>query len=163
MESLAHSFNLESYKQIRAEVTGLLARIENLFRYSLVVMATVFAWLIVQAFGLTESGATCLKLPREVLTPAWFIPPAFVVLCGLLVLAAYVRVRQMGAYLEKCETALGVPDLSWERHLAPQLPIFATITAVCWALMIAAAFFGAQQGHTILEQKLPSCTQAASK
>lgn len=67
MEPLAHSFNLESYKQIRAEVAVLLTRIENLFRYSLVVMATVFAWLVTQAFGLTESGVTCLKLPREVL------------------------------------------------------------------------------------------------
>lgn len=69
----------------------------------------------------------------------------------------------MGDYLEKCETALGVPELSWERYLAPKPPIFTTITAASWALMIAVAFFGAIQGSTILEQKLCSCTQPAIK
>ena len=34
-------FAVESYKQIRSEVSVLLARIENLFRYALVVSATL--------------------------------------------------------------------------------------------------------------------------
>lgn len=90
MDSLAHSFGIESYKQIRAEVGVLLARIENLFKYSLLATASVFAWLLTQSFGLNEKGLTCLKLPREALDMAWWIPPTFVLLCGVVVLATHI-------------------------------------------------------------------------
>ena len=43
MDEDARAFHLEEYRQLRAEVIGLLSRIEALFRYSLVVFASVFA------------------------------------------------------------------------------------------------------------------------
>lgn len=161
MDTQKHSFNVESYKQIRAEVAILLGRIETLFRYSLVVIASVFSWLVSQSFGLTDLGETCLKLPVAALFPAWLIPPAFVVLSGVITLATYIRILQMGEYLKVCELHLGHVWLSWELFIKPKWPLFTVTTGAAWALMLGAAAFGAWQGWCILADYHPPCTGAA--
>ncbi|MDS4076968.1 MAG: hypothetical protein RKO68_13580 [Candidatus Accumulibacter sp.] len=139
MDESKHSFGIESYKQIRAEVAVLLARIENLFRSSLIASSAVFAWVLTQAFSVTDKAAICLKLPKEALVIAWWIPPAFIALSGFITLATHIRVMQMSGFLAKCETELGVPELSWEAYLQPKPPLFTITTVLAWLLMLAAA------------------------
>ena len=46
---------------------------------------------------------------------------------------------QMSGFLAKCETELGVPELSWEAYLQPKPPLFTITTVLAWLLMLAAA------------------------
>jgi hypothetical protein len=155
MEATCHDFGVESYKQIRSEVAILLSRIENLFRYSLLATSTVFAWLLTQAFGVTDKAAFCLKLPKEALTIAWWIPPAFIVLSGVITLATHIRVLQMSGFLKQCEETLGHPKLSWEAYLGPKPPLFTVITTIAWVLMLGAAVYAASVGLSL--NSLPFC------
>src|SRR6266702_4586599 len=84
IEKDQRDFHFGEYTQIRAEAVSLLTRIESLFRYSLIVTATVYAWLIVHTVGLLgpSVGVTCLKLPAQLLKYGWWIPPSFVFLAG---------------------------------------------------------------------------------
>lgn len=157
MDQAKHDFGVESYKQIRAEVAVLLARIENLFRYSLLASSAVFAWVLTQAFSVTDKGAICLKLPTEALAVAWWIPPAFIVLSGVITLATHIRVMQMSGFLAKCETALGHANLSWEAYLKPKPPMFATMTVIAWVLMLSTAGYSACVGAS-LSKSAPYCT-----
>lgn len=145
-------FAVESYKQIRSEVSVLLARIENLFRYALVVSATVFAWLLTQAFGTTAAlpAEPCLKLPARVLALAWWIPLAFVVISGLVVLITHIRVIQMGNFLKRCEEALGDPKLSWEGYIGPKFPIFTIGSVMSWLFMLWSNCYAARTGLSYL-------------
>ena len=136
MDAQRHAFSLETYRQVRTEVGVLLVRIESLFRYSLIVVATVFAWLVVQSFGLTDLDETCLKLPKVVLYPAWAIPPAFVLLSSLLILVTHIRVMQMGTFLAECEALLGFASLSWESFSRPKWPIFSASTILSLVLLL---------------------------
>lgn len=159
MEANEHAFGVESYKQIRAEVAVLLSRIENLFRYSLLATSTVFAWLLTQAFGVTNKAEICLKLPTQALTVAWWIPSAFIVLSGVITLATHIRVVQMSGFLKKCESTLGDPNLSWESYLEPKAPLFTVTTTIAWVLMLIAAIYAAHVGLSL--NVLPFC--AASR
>ena len=152
MQEHHRAFALESYKQIRSEVSVLLARIENLFRYALVVSATVFAWVLTQAFGTTshENAVSCLRLPKNALALAWWIPFSFVVLSGLVVLVTHIRVMQMGDFLRRCEEALGDLELSWECYLKPKLPIFTTGTVLAWVCMLLGTYCAAGIGLSYL-------------
>ena len=165
MDALQHAFHLEEYKQIRAEIGVLLARVENLFRYSLVVTATIYAWLIVQSVGLTEKGDVCLKLPVSLLQPGWQIPPVFVLLSGLLAFAAYWRINQMGTYLTSIENDLGAQTLGWEKFLRPKKPVVTGTTIVVWLLLLAAAAYGTNKGVSVMNGKPqpPACKVEASK
>ena len=147
------TFALESYREIRAEVSVLLTRIENLFRYAMLVSATVFAWVLTQAFGTTSTDPStpCLKLPAEVLKLAWWIPLSFVVVSGLVVLVTHIRVLQMGQFLRRCEKTLGDPRLSWELFLAPKPPIFTVGTVAAWGLMLWATYHAATVGMSFME------------
>jgi len=152
MQEDHRTFALESYKQIRTEVSVLLARIENLFRYAMLVSATVFAWVLTQAFGTNASDPQkyCLKLPVEALKLAWWIPLGFVVISGLVVLVTHIRVVQMGNFLELCEKTLGDPTLSWELYLGPKFPIFAVGTVLAWAFMLWATYHAATVGLSFM-------------
>jgi hypothetical protein len=147
------TFALESYKQIRTEVSVLLARIENLFRYAMLVSATVFAWVLTQAFGTTaaDPAKSCLKLPAEVLKLAWWIPLSFVIVSGLIVLVTHIRVLQMGQFLRRCEETLGDPRLSWELFFAPKFPIFTLGTTAAWALMLWATYHAGTVGMSFVD------------
>ena len=156
-------FHLEEYKQIRAEVGALLARVENLFKYSLIVSATVYAWLMSQAVGLTDLNEVCLKLPASLLWPGWLIPPAFVLLSSILAFATYIRIIQMGEYLRKVEKRLAPHLLGWEQFFAKKLPLVTGTTALVWLLLLAAVTYGTWQGFCVLERNPLSCESSAPK
>lgn len=156
MQEEHRGFALESYKQVRSEASVLLARIENLFRNALLVSATVFAWVLSQAFGTTgtDKVIACLKLPKDALRLAWWIPFAFVVLSGVIVLITHVRVLQMGQFLRRCEEALGHPALSWEAYVGPKFPIFTIGTLLAWFFMLWATHYAAMTGLSYLSLDL---------
>ena len=139
MEANAQAFHTEEYKQLRTEVTGLLARIELLFRYSLIVVATVFAWLLANSMSVSDQVGTCVKLPKPVLYFGWLIPAMFVVCAGLMAKITNVRVGQIGEYLTTLENALGVRELGWEKHLSSKESILADTTARLWWLLFGLA------------------------
>ena len=153
MKDEHRDFALESYRQIRSEVSILLARIENLFRYAMLVSASVFAWVLTQAFGTTGSSPAeyCLKLPVKALKLAWWIPLSFVVVSGLIVLVTHIRVLQMGRFLRRCEKTLGDPRLSWELFLKTKFPIFTIGSVVAWALMLLATYYAATVGLSYID------------
>ena len=164
MDATQQAFHSEEYKQIRTEIGLLLARVENLFRYSLIVTATIYAWLITQSVGLTKSGGICLKLPVELLHPGWLIPPIFVLLSGLLAFAAYWRINQMGAYLKDLENVMGAGFLGWEKFLKPKKPVVTGTTIFVWLVLFGASGYGTSQGLAVTKDKAPSCTvEPASK
>lgn len=158
MDQMKHDFGVESYKQIRAEVAVLLARIESLFRYSLLASSAVFAWVLTHAFSVMDRAAICLKLPKEALAVAWWIPPAFIVLSGVTMLATHIRIMQMSGFLAKCEDALGYVNLSWEAYLRPKPPMFAAMTVIAWTLMLLAAGYSTCIGAS-LSKSAPYCVQ----
>ena len=158
METTQLAFHTEEYKQIRTEVGVLLVRVENLFKYSLIVTATIYAWLITQSVGLTKSNDICLKLPVELLRPGWLIPPVFVVLSGLLAFAAYWRVNQMGTYLKTLEGVMGEGQFGWEKFLKPKRPVVTGTTVFVWIILFVAAGYGAMQGLAVTKDKSPACT-----
>ena len=134
-------FHLEEYKQLRTEVTGLLARIELLFRYSMVVAATVFAWLVSNSMGVEGTLIKiCLKLPPHLLWFGWFIAPAFILCAGLMAYTTSKRVNEIGEYLRKLEEVLGrCPPLGWEAHLSGKPSILTPMTKRLWWLLFGLA------------------------
>lgn len=150
-------FGLECYKQVRAEVAVLLGRIENLFRYSLLVSAGVYSWLLTQAFGTmmvkapdgTELVDICFKLPDEALRIAWLIPTAFILLSGAITIATHIRILEMAVFLRMCECALGDTKLSWEVYLQPKPPLFSVSSSIAWVLMLLASICAAWIGLSI--------------
>ena len=156
------SFHLEEYKLIKSEVSVLLTRVENLFRYSLIVAASIYAWLIVQSVGV-QDNVVCQKLPVSVLWPGWLIPPVFVLLAGFLAIAQYCRITQMGTYLEEIENALGSPNLGWEKFLRPKRPVVTGTTIAVWLLLLAASSCATWQGMSIMLSKPPACNSNAAR
>ena len=136
MDTTEHNFHLEEYKQLRTEVTGLLSRIELLFRYSLLVSATVFAWLLSNSMGLTQDLHSCIKLPKVLLAFGWLIPPAFVLCAGLMAATTNTRVTEIGEYLRKLEVALGNQALGWQLHLGGKKDILKPMTERVWWLLL---------------------------
>lgn len=146
MDEDARAFHLEEYRQLRAEVIGLLSRIETLFRYSLVVFASVFAWLVVNSFSISEAMVVCVKLPKLVLTFGWLIPPAFVGCAGLMAKVARQRVDHFSTYLARLESSLGSRGLGWERFLSPEESILTKTTACLWWLLLGLSLVAAAIG-----------------
>ena len=163
MDETQNAFHMEEYKQIKGEVSGLLARVENLFKYSLVVTATIYAWLIVKSVGLTDKSAICIKLPIELLRPGWLIPPVFIALSGLLAFAAYWRVNQMGAYLKSIESDIGSPSLGWEKYLGAKCPIVTSAAIAVWVLLFAASWYGTSEGIRSIQGNPPACKTESTK
>lgn len=152
MDDSRFAFSIECYKQIRTEVSSQLSRIENMFRYAMIVSASVFAWVLTDAFGTTTSGsaeqsAFCLKVPAEALHLAFWIPLGFVGVGGFACLITYVRVRQMGHFLRRCEESLGCRDLSWEAFLEPRFPIFAVGSLAGWCVMLWLTYYAGSLGQ----------------
>ena len=158
MDEYTRGFHTEEYKQLRTEVTGLLARIELLFRYSIVVVATVFAWLLTNSMGLTEIQSTCIKLPKALLYFGWLIPPAFVICAGLMAKTTNNRVTQIGKYLRTLEDALGEPTLGWEKYLAYLESILTPTTQRIWWLLFTLSSAASITGLVAICRSVASCT-----
>lgn len=157
MDDPARGFHTEEYKQLRTEVTGLLSRIELLFRYSIVVVAIVFAWLLTNSMGLVDINTTCIKLPKAFLYFGWLVPPAFVVCAGLMAKTASVRVTEIGAYLKTLEDALGKPPLGWEKYLAGQNSIITSTTQQIWWLLFVLSSAASITGLVSIFYSAHSC------
>jgi hypothetical protein len=138
LETHQREFHQQEYEQLRGEVVGLLGRIELLFRYSMVVAASVFAWLLSNSMGLVGTPASiCLKLPSPLLWFGWLIPPAFVLCAGLMASVTSKRVNEIGDYLLKLEDALGHQSLGWQKHLAGEKSILTPTTKKLWWFLFA--------------------------
>lgn len=136
MQSHQLDFHLEEYQQIRTEVAALLARIEQLFRYSLIVAALIFSWLLTTSFGAVSGSEMCLKLPKNFILIGWSIPTIVILGFGLMALVTNIRVLQMGEYLDILETALGAQGLGWEKFLRLKSSILTASTIIVWVLML---------------------------
>lgn len=147
-----HEFHMEEYRQLRAEVASLVARIETLLRYSLVASAAVYAWLVVQSVGLIDKAGQvypCLRLPENLLVYGWWIPPVFVVLAGFGAVVTRIRVAHMGVYLLKLEQEMGRSTLGWEEFLKKKAPTITATTVGVWLLLFGATVLASLQGTNI--------------
>lgn len=154
-------FHQEEYRQLRQEIISLLGRVENLFRYSLIVSASVYAWLAATAFGLagTGAGTTCLKLPREMLSWGWWIPPAFVILAALLAASSYWRVFATGTYVRCLERVLGDKALGWESFNRKTKPLMTGSAVLAWSLLLAATIGATTVGARVTSHAQIVCAQ----
>jgi hypothetical protein len=141
MNDQQRSFHTTEFDQLRSEILDGIARGETLFFYAVVSAAGLAAWLITEGAG--QLCGESIQMLRRV---AWWLP-TFTTLCvGLLGLARYMRVKELGRYLRKIEARLGDPDLGWERQLSrPRQVSWALLTYVaCWtALLASTVLFGA--------------------
>jgi hypothetical protein len=153
----AKDFHMEEYRQIRTEVTGLLARVETLFRASIIAAATVFALVASNGMGLGAKGV-CLKLPYAFVTIGWLLPPVLVLCTGLAALVSYWRVKEISGYLLQLEQALGAWTLGWEAYLKLQPTRLTPMVAALWLLLLALAAMVTMVGLLTLEKAVGSCT-----
>jgi len=146
MDSQQHEFHFEEYKQLRTEVAGLLNRIEQLFRYSLVVAATVSAWLIANSMGMSSASSHCIKLPPALVILGWAISPVFIACAGYMADTTNKRIRHVGLYLTQLEKRLAENGVGWEQFLCPEKNILTESTERVWwllfSLSLAAAVIG---------------------
>lgn len=143
-----HNFHLKEAESIRAEVAVLLARTENLLKYSVIAGASVYAWLLSNALGLDDLGGTCLRMPIEVQAYAWYIPAAFSFSALFIAFINQMRVNKMGAYLKKVEIALGHKELGWEKFSQPGFPVLTVSVGLLW---LALAWAATSAGDTGLQ------------
>ena len=129
-------FHFEEYKQIRAEVIGLLGRIEQLFRYSILVSASVTAWLLTSTLGAYSANTACVKIPRDFAAYGWLISPAFVLVAGLMAGVTMLRVVQMGRYLRMLEHQLGRRHIGWESFMAHKSWVLTASMGAVWVLLL---------------------------
>jgi uncharacterized membrane protein len=153
----AKDFHMEEYRQIRAEVTGLLARVETLFRASIVAAATVFALVASNGMGLEIKGV-CLRLPHAFVVIGWLLPPVLVLCTGLAALVSYLRVKEISAYLLQLEQALGARSLGWESYLEMQPTRLTPMVGGLWGLLFALATMVTMVGLLTVEKAVGSCT-----
>lgn len=156
-------FHLEEYKQLRDEMTTLLARIETLFRAAIIAAASAFAWLATHTLGVIGLDDPCLKLPGTMVTFAWFIPPAFVLGTALMSCTMGGRVRELGGYLLQLEQALGRrADLGWEAYLARQNTTVTPMVKFLWVLLLAATLTATWVGLNTLNGAARACPDSPS-
>lgn len=143
METRHLEFHTEEYKQIRDEAVGLVEKVDQYFRYAVLVPTAVYSWLVTSAMGTHVVGAAtsatpCLKMPAHITWIAWAIPPIFVFFCGLVSLAFGFRLTQMGDYLLRLEDTLGVPALGWEKFNASLKRQLTWARRITWFVILAA-------------------------
>ena len=136
MDEKIRGFHIEEYKQLRAEVTAHVSRVELLFRSSIVVVAATFAWLLAKSFSTTSAGI-CVSMPKPLVALAWLIPPVFVLCAAQMARILGQRVSEIGEYLLELEIALGSGHLGWERFFAKKAgSLTATLTNL-WIVLLA--------------------------
>lgn len=156
--NIARDFHMEEYRQIRTEVSGLLARIETLFRASIVAAATVFALVANNGMGLVESMNVCLKLPYAFVAIGWLLPPVLVLCTGLAALVSHLRVNEISGYLLQLEQALGVQGLGWEAYLKLQPTRLTPMVKGLWGLLFALTAMVSMVGLLTVEKAMERCT-----
>jgi hypothetical protein len=154
------AFHSEEYRQLHAEVTALLARIELLFRYSLVVVATVFAWLLVNSMSVHEEVGVCVRLPKALLYFGWLMPPVFVACAGMMAHIANIRIGEVGEYLLKLERALGDRRLGWEKHLAGKNSVVTSTTGRMWWALFGLSVVATAVGVCSVADAWDACPSA---
>lgn len=77
-------FHLHEYSKLSAEVSWMLCSTSSIIQYTVLVAASVFAWLSTQVIGLSDNGF-CYKIPNEIASFAWYIPFIVTILAGLIV------------------------------------------------------------------------------
>ncbi len=154
----SNDFHLEEYRQLKAEVSSLLVRIETLSRYCLFVAAGVFSWLAVQGIGPGTNAKWCLKLPTELFAYAWYIPFGFSILSGLAAFAAYWRGREIGEYLRLLESKLADGGKAWDHYLAPKPPVLTITGSAFWIVFLIATFYVGHEAMDFVKSVCEICT-----
>jgi hypothetical protein len=147
--ALTKEFHFEEYKQLREEVKSLLARIELLFRYSIIVSAVVYSWLALNTIGtvlIASKHHFCLKYPFALVVIGWLIPVVFVACMAVMAKAAGIRVTETGEYLAKLEQHLGESKLGWETHLKRKAGLITGTTSFVWLLLFLATALATTAG-----------------
>ena len=157
MDKREDEFHLEEYKQIRTEVVGLLTRIEQLFRYSIIVSATVFAWLLSTTLGAESLSDACLKIPQIFAKFAIFIPSTFILIAGVMALIAVLRVSQMGRYLRLLERLLGRRHIGWEGYMSRKPKTLTYSTAAIWLILFGVACTASVYGYIAIDKAKVVC------
>lgn len=152
MTDSEREFHLKEYDSVRAEISMLLGRVENLFKYSAVAAATVFAWLLTNSMGSSATGQLCLKAPGQMVALAWLIPAVFIYCAVAIAGVNYFRLRSMEKYLGKLESELGAKDLGWEASNANRPPTLTLVTGAVWILMMLGSAYIAKMGVTMVEE-----------
>ena len=129
-------FHLEEYKQIKSDASALLDRIESLFKYSIVVVAATYSWMISNTIGWGEHSTTCLKAPPMLDVVGWILPTIFVLGNGMAARTARSRVADFSNYLQKLENALGSPRLGWEKHLGKVKDTITETGKTAWNVLL---------------------------
>lgn len=146
--STAPSFFADEYKQMKTEVSTMMARIETLTRLSLLGAAAVFSWLLTQGFGPGQGGGWCLKLPTQILEVAWYIPAWLVLVASVVALGSYIRGQQMSEYIRKeLEPKLAGSGQGWETRLKPTFPLLFLIGLIYWSVLLGGTVYGASKAR----------------
>lgn len=138
-----HGFSLEQYKLVYGELSAIMIRLQELFRYGLIGIAIMYSWVIGQAFGADECGQF-LKLPIGVIVTGLLLPPAFILYAIAVSGMAGRLIKWMYAYLHRCETTLGYSDLSYSEHSRKKQSEIDRAMKIAWAspLIVAVAASG---------------------
>ena len=125
----AREFHLEEYRLLKSEVAEVKRQAENMFKYSVVIAASIVAWLSTNKVDVGYS------------TFAWWVPTITTVGCGLLGFMYYMRVQTFGEYLRKLESRLGDNELGWEKILSTKKPIFKITYGSSWLVLLVFSLF----------------------
>lgn len=154
-------FHVEEYRQLRAELVSLLARLDTALQYAVVGSALVYAWIIVQGFGVLKPAPyTCFRLPPSILRVGLWIPPVFVFILGLIALTTWLRIYEMGKYLSRLEDLLGNKTensrLGWEHRTRTSGAL--SLTVIVWAILIISACYVTCHVKSIVRTTAVACT-----
>ena len=131
-------FHLEEYKELRKEVLDKMTKTENLLQYSVLIAAAVYSWLATRDPAV-QLGAASTKISitmNPLARLAWWIPFAAAVIIGMIGLAQYTRIKEMGEYLRHLEDAMGNSQLGWEKHLSRQRYTVSPAFVIAWLTIL---------------------------
>jgi hypothetical protein len=132
MTEQQREFHMEEFRQLKAEISSLLARVETLFKYGLIGSAAVYSWF------LTNFAKAGLSQSPEVMFFGSLIPPVLVFFFGLLAMVTYGHVSTMGKYLKRLERELGEDGLGWEQYWRRKKPLLLWALFAFYVLLLVA-------------------------
>ncbi len=100
----------------------------------------------------------CLKLPKELYAPAWYLPAALAILSGLAAAVSIARVLQIGSYLRLVESALGARGLGWEAALKVKWPIVTFLGVLFWLAVVGSTLYAAYSASTFVNGITLTCS-----
>lgn len=149
MRPIPREFHAEEYKQIRSEVVAVVEKVDQYYKFIVLVPTGVYSWLVATSMGTTAlcgSVTACLKIPLALAILAWLIPPLFVIGCGLILKAFSTRITQMGEYLTILENSLGAHNLGWEKFNLPLAPELTRARKTTWRVVLVACIAASVAG-----------------